>query len=90
MSSDGTTLAIGAFGNDGNGTGAGHVRVYQYNSSNSSWEQFGTDIDGETAADASGYSVSLSSDGTIIAVGANGNDGIGSDAGHVRVRAVNL
>jgi hypothetical protein len=90
LSSDGTTLAIGAFGNDGNGTGAGHVRVYQYNSSNSSWEQFGTDIDGETAADASGYSVSLSSDGTIIAVGANGNDGIGSDAGHVRVRAVNL
>lgn len=90
LSPDGTTLAIGAFGNDGNGTGAGHVRVYQYNSSNSSWEQFGTDIDGETAADASGYSVSLSSDGTIIAVGANGNDGTASDAGHVRVRSIAL
>ena len=92
LSSDGTTLAIGAFGNDGNGAGAGHVRVYQYNSGSTppAWEQFGTDIDGETAADASGCSVSLSSDGTIIAVGANGNDGTGSDAGHVRVRAVNL
>ena len=92
LSSDGTILAIGASYNDGNGTSAGHVRVYQYNSGSTppAWEQFGTDIDGETAADASGCSVSLSSDGTIIAVGANGNDGTGSDAGHVRVRAVNL
>jgi hypothetical protein len=92
LSLDGTTLAIGAFGTAGTSTGAGHVRVYQYNSGSTppAWEQFGTDIDGETAADASGYSVSLSLDGTIIAVGANGNDGTGSDAGHVRVRAVNL
>ena len=28
MSSDGNILAIGAMGNDGNGTSAGHVRVY--------------------------------------------------------------
>ena len=44
--------------------------------------QLGADIDGEAAGDESGFSVSLSSDGTIVAIGAFGN---GSDAGHVRV-----
>ncbi len=45
----------------------------------------GSDIDGEAAIDRSGYSVSLSSDGTIVAIGATKNNGNGSDAGHVRV-----
>ena len=35
-----------------------------------SWSQLGSDIDGEDADDRSGYSVSLSSDGTILAIGA--------------------
>ena len=44
------------------------------------------DIDGEAADDNSGRSVSLSSDGTIVAIGANYNDGDnGSDSGHVRI-----
>jgi hypothetical protein len=43
------------------------------------------DIDAEAAGDESGYSVSLSSDGTIMAFGARLNDGTGTDAGHVRV-----
>ena len=85
LSSDGTILAIGADSNDGNGTFAGHVRVYEWNSGTSSWDQKGADIDGEAADDQSGYSVSLSSDGTILAIGATGNDGNGNDAGHVRV-----
>ena len=71
LSSDGTIVAIGAFKNDGNGTDSGHVRVYQYNAS--SWTQMGQDIDGEAAADYSGSSVSLSSDGTIVGIGANTN-----------------
>ena len=83
LSSDGTIVAIGATGNDGNGSNSGHVRVYQY--SDSSWTQLVLDIDGEAANDYSGHSVSLSSDGTIVAVGAYGNDGNGSDSGHVRV-----
>ena len=45
----------------------------------------GSDIDGEAGGDGSGCSVSLSSDGTILAVGANGNDGNGTGSGHVRV-----
>ena len=83
LSSDGNIVAIGAYWNDGAGTDAGHVRVYEY--SGSAWVQKGGDIDGEAASDESGFSVSLSSDGSIVAIGARYNDGTGSDAGHVRV-----
>jgi len=83
LSSDGTIVAIGAYANDGNGSNAGHVRVYQNVSG--TWTQLGLDIDGEAASDESGKSVSFSSDGTIVAIGAPYNDGNGSDAGHVRV-----
>ena len=83
LSSDGTIVAIGAVNNDGNGSNSGQVRVYQYASS--TWSQLGSDIDGEAANDNSGYSVSLSSDGTIVAIGAIYNDGNGSNSGHVRV-----
>ena len=83
LSSDGTILAVGAHGNDDAGGGAGHVKVYEY--SGGSWSQKGGDIDGEAAIDLSGISVSLSSDGSIVAIGAYLNDGVGTDAGHVRV-----
>jgi hypothetical protein len=83
LSSDGSTVAIGAQYNDGNGSNAGHVRIYKNTSGN--WTQVGADIDGEAANDWSGYSVSLSSDGSTVAIGAEGNDGNGSDAGHVRI-----
>ena len=88
LSSDGTTVAIGAIGNDGTASVAGHVRVYEWNSGTSSWDQKGADIDGEAADDDSGYSVSLSSDGTEVAIGANNNDGTASNAGHVRVYSI--
>ena len=83
LSSDGTIVAIGAVGNDGNGSNSGHVRVYQYTSG--SWTQLGQDIDGEDEWDAFGYSVSISSDGTIVATGGDQNDGNGSNSGHVRI-----
>ena len=56
MSSDGTRVAIGAYGNDGTGTDAGHVRVYA--ESGGTWTQVGQDIDGEAAGDQFGRSVS--------------------------------
>ena len=86
ISADGTRIAIGAYANDGaNGVDSGHVRVYEWNSATPAWEQVGSDIDGEAAGDQSGYSVSMSSDGSRVAIGATGNDGNGSYAGHVRV-----
>ena len=83
LSSDGTIIAIGASGNDGNGQYSGHVRIYQWNGT--AWIQRGTDIDGEAAGDQNGYSVSLSADGNIVAIGAPGNDGNGQASGHVRI-----
>jgi hypothetical protein len=85
LSSNGKVLAVGAMGNDPSGRiDAGHVRVYQY--VNNVWTRLGGDIDGEAAGDGSGSSISLSSDGKVLAVGASGNDPSGRiDAGHVRV-----
>jgi hypothetical protein len=83
LSSDGSILAIGAYGNDGAGASAGHVRVYENLSG--TWTQVGVDIDGEATFDYSGFSVSLNANGTIVAIGAYGNDGNGSASGHVRV-----
>ncbi|WP_282042154.1 T9SS type A sorting domain-containing protein [Winogradskyella flava] len=83
LSSDGTILAIGASKNDGNGSNSGHVRVYENISG--TWTQIGSDIDGEAAVDESGSSVSLSLDGTILAIGASKNGGNGLLSGHVRV-----
>ena len=83
LSSDGSTVAIGAPSNDGNGSNAGQVRIYK--NINGTWTQQGSDIDGEAAGDASGYSVSVSSDGSTVAIGALFNDGNGSNAGHVRI-----
>ena len=83
LNSDGSIVAIGAYANDGNGSGSGHVRVYKYFSG--TWIQLGSDIDGETEGDGSGASTSLSSDGYIVAIGAYANDGNGENAGHVRV-----
>jgi hypothetical protein len=45
----------------------------------------GNDIDGEAMSDYSGTSISLSSDGSTIAIGTPGNDGTDDSAGHVRV-----
>lgn len=83
LSADGNSIAIGAIWNDVNGLSTGHVRVYSWNGSN--WIQSGMDIDGEAEGDLSGYSVSLSADGNVVAIGAPTNDGNGDNTGHVRV-----
>ena len=83
LDSDGDRVAIGGYLNDGNGSDAGHVRIYSWNGS--SWSQLGSDIDGEAAGDNSGVSVSLDSEGDRVAIGALYNDGNGSNSGHVRI-----
>ena len=85
LSIDGNIVAIGAFGNDANGSNSGHVRVYTFDSTSFQWNQKGSDIGGEAADDESGFSVSLSGDGNIVAIAARYNDGNGSNSGHVRV-----
>ncbi|MGB1216359.1 MAG: T9SS type A sorting domain-containing protein, partial [Saprospiraceae bacterium] len=83
LSSDGTYLAIGAPNNGGNGANSGHVRIYQI--SGGTWTQVGPDIDGEASGDYSGGSVSLSSNGARVAIGATTNAGNGTNSGHVRI-----
>ena len=46
--------------------------------------QLGSDLDGEAAGDRSGWGLDMNENGTIIAIGAPGNDGGGDNAGHVR------
>ena len=79
---DSNTVAVGAHRNNGNGTDAGHVRIYNWNGT--AWTQKGVDIDGEAANDGSGISVSMP-DSNTVAIGAPSNDDIDTNAGHVRI-----
>lgn len=84
LSSDGNILAVGAEANSSNEMFSGHVRLYQ--NVNGVWTQIGDDIDGESQFSQFGNSVSLSSNGEIIAIGANGNSNLNvSFAGHVKI-----
>ncbi len=83
ISANGNTVAIGAPNNDGNGTNAGHVRVYRL--VNNVWMQMGTDLDGATLEELAGTSISLSSDGNRLAIGAPDNGENGTMAGEVRI-----
>ena len=87
LSGDGSTVAIGAPHNDGNGTYSGNLRLFKYNNVSGKWSQVGEDLDGENAGDSSGFSVSLSGDGNTVAIGAPYNDdgNNGNLAGHVHV-----
>ena len=49
---------------------AGRVRVYGFSTSTSSWSELTSPLDGTAADDQFGHSVSMSSDGSRLAVGA--------------------
>ena len=91
LSADGRTVAIGAPRNDNNSSNSGHVRIYHYNTelTTPAWEQLGSDIDGEGEGDRSGWSISLSSDGRTVAVGAPYSDINTNDSGDVRIYRYN-
>jgi hypothetical protein len=52
--------------------------------------QLGDDILGESTGDNFGISTAMSSDGTVLAVGAILDDAVGSNSGHVRVFKYNV
>ena len=83
LSADGSILAIGAPENDDlNNFRIGHVRIYRNVGGN--WIQVGEDIDGESPEDRFGSSVSLSSNGNIVAIGAPFSFGNGT-SGDVQI-----
>ena len=88
ISDDGSTIAIAAWGNDGGGADAGHIRVYSL--VGGQWIQLGADIDGEdvgtgTTELSTAHAISISGDGSTIAFGMGRNDAADVDAGRVRV-----
>lgn len=83
LNAEGNILAIGALGNDGNGPDSGSVKVYNYDGNN--WVQLGATLMGDTDDEWFGYNVSLSDDGTILAVGSPRKDSNGEDSGSVFV-----
>ncbi|MDT0555055.1 T9SS type A sorting domain-containing protein [Patiriisocius hiemis] len=83
MSNNGDIIAIGAPLSDELGNNTGQVRVFQLN--NGVWEPLGNKLIGEQDVDRFGSSVSLSANGTILAVGALSGTGNMSDSGYVKV-----
>jgi hypothetical protein len=85
ISSDGSILALGSYGtlND-----SGTTRIFKYQLDK--WVQLGNVIGGEAAGDNSGGSVSLSSNGTVVAIGAPNNNGNGNESGHTRIYQYHL
>jgi len=74
-------VAVGAAGNDGNGSNVGHVRVFEWNGTN--WSQKGSDVEGEVTVGNFGSTLSLDSIGTtFIASGFSGSNG---SAGSVKI-----
>jgi hypothetical protein len=83
LSDSGYRIAVGAPNNSDVDTNTGHLRLFEY--ADSVWTEIKGDIDGQSASDQSGSSVSINSDGTVVAVGSPANDVTASEAGQVRV-----
>lgn len=83
ISQDGTRVAIGAKNDDSVLTNSGSVSIYE--KSGMSWKQLGQTIHGEVASERFGYSVSLSGDGSRVAVGSPWSASSGTESGSVRV-----
>lgn len=81
ISADGSRVAVGSTAAS---SSTGLVRIYDWDGS--SWGQVGSDILGETSGDISAYAIALSSDGSIVAIGAiENNNANGANSGHVRI-----
>ncbi|MBV7269120.1 T9SS type A sorting domain-containing protein [Winogradskyella luteola] len=85
LSADGTIFAVGAVGYISDTFGSGQVRIYEYIGSD--WNLMGNPIEGQpgVGVEQSGSSLSLSSDGKSIAIGAPGNNVNGNISGRVSV-----
>ena len=83
LSADGSRVVIGAPYSSRNGVRSGYARIFEY--SEGSWVQLGADIEGEGARDHCGESVSISSDGSRVAVGIPTDSGWQVGYGNVRI-----
>lgn len=87
MSSDGTTVIMGA--PQSNMDETGYVKIYTYNGT--SWEQKGQTLEGTIERSVFGESISINENGNIVAIGAPNTNSTQntSDPGHVWIYSYN-
>lgn len=83
ISAEGNRIAIGENNHDGNGNGSGRVLIYDWDGND--WVRVGEPIPGDSSGDRSGNAVSLSNDGSRVAIAALYGDGDTPSRGNVRV-----
>lgn len=86
LTGDGTRIVVGGYGWDGAapGSGIGVARVFEWNGTG--WVQLGPDIEGTNPTSSLfGDAVSISEDGSRVAVGDPTADAGGSNSGQVRI-----
>ena len=84
MSADGSIVAVGSPLANGNGTMQGACHTYKYTPTSDTWEEIGI-IDGGVDMAFSAGSLSMSSDGTRLAIGAPFDNAGGSQRGTTRI-----
>jgi len=84
ISSDSNIVVVGSnrYYRSGSASG-GRTLIFEYDGSN--WIQRGSTIEGTQLNEENGFSVSISSDGNIIATGSPRADGVSIDSGFVRL-----
>ncbi len=89
ISDDGTIIVVGASTSDGQDlsrTDIGQVSVFQEDTNiPAGWRQIGDIINGESASDKLGSSVSISGNGNVIILGSPDNDDVKQNTGEVEV-----
>ncbi|MDB9776011.1 FG-GAP repeat protein, partial [Vicingaceae bacterium] len=83
----GDIMAVGAPLDDSNGSNSGQVDIFRWNGT--AWVRHGNAVVGESGDDRFGTDVALNAKGDRLVVGAQLNDGGGSNSGHVRVYTYN-
>jgi len=84
INSSGNIIALGLPKHSSNDTYLlGQVQIYEWDLGD--WIQKGSNVNGEGEYNESGTSLALNSNGTLLAIGAPFNSGVGVYAGHVRV-----
>ncbi|HBU37046.1 MAG TPA: hypothetical protein DEB70_04485, partial [Planctomycetaceae bacterium] len=83
VSADGKTVVVGGPGDTQTKSNRGRVVIYRYKESSDNWLQLGRGKYGEADEDRFGRSLSISADGSVLAVGAPQNDYTGSNRGRV-------
>ena len=86
LNKDGTVMITSEYLNDDRATNAGAVLVHAYNFTSQTWEQRGSTLYGTgSRSDFNGYGVEINDDGTIIAIGAQGDDDNGTSSGSITI-----